>query len=427
VHYRLVVSLIDNAVGVASRRCWVPSDLSSVTSFGSEVGSDVGAEQIWTHVESLYRSGMHPGIQVCIRHHGDVVVNRAIGYARGNLPGRWVDRDSAPAMTVDTPVNLFSAAKAVSAMVMHKLEELGAFGLDDPVADHVPGFERHGKGDITIRHLLTHRAGIAAWPAEAFDLDLLADHDRIVDVICDLRPSAGPGGASAYHAVSGGFVMEAVARNTAGRSMRDVLAEEIKQPLGLDWLDFGVTPDDAASVAHNVETGFLPGPVVDLFIKRVLGKPWGRILRMSNDTRFLTSVIPSGNVIVTASDIAAFYQCLLDGGALDGTRVFDEDTVARAVSSDRDGLEIDRMLAIPIRYSSGFMLGSETVSLYGWNHPRAFGHLGMSNLFTWADPDRALVVAILTTGKPVLGPHLPALVQLITGIHEVFPELREMQ
>jgi len=423
VQYRWIMSLIDDAVAVASRRCWVPGDLGPVTSLGDEVAAGAAAEQIWANVESLYRSGMHPGIQLCVRHHGDVVVNRAIGFARGNLPGRWVDRDSATPMTVDTPVNLFSAAKAVSAMVMHKLEELGAFGLDDPVAEHLPGFERHGKGDITIRHLLTHRAGIAAWPGEAFDLDLLADPDRIVDVIRDLRPSAGPGGASAYHAVSGGFVMEAVTRAATGRSMRDVLAKEIKEPLGLDWLDFGVAPEDAASVAHNVETGFFPGPVIDLFIKRVLGKPWGRILRMSNDPRFLTSVIPSGNVIVTASDIAAFYQCLLDGGVLDGTRVFEDDTISRAVSSDRGGLELDRMLAIPIRYSSGFMLGSETVSLYGWNHPRAFGHLGMSNLFTWADPDRALVVALLTTGKPVLGPHLPALVQLITGIHEIFPEL----
>ncbi len=52
----------------------------------------------------------------------------------------------------------------------------------------------------------------------------------------------------------------------------------------------------------------------------------------------------------------------------------------------------------------------------------AFGHVGMSNLFTWADPDRHLVVALLTTGKPVLGPHMVALSQLISHIHETFPE-----
>jgi CubicO group peptidase (beta-lactamase class C family) len=417
----VALPVIDDAVGLVARRCWVPRDVEAVTSRGEEFGSDQAAERIWDDVVALYRSGMHPGIQVCIRHDGDVVVDRAIGFARGNLPGRWVDRDAALPMTVDTPVNLFSAAKAISAMVMHKLDETGALGLDDRVADHVAGFDRHGKGDITIRHLLTHRAGIATLPGHAFDLDLLADHDRLVDVLCDLRPSSRPGIGSAYHAVTGGFVMEAVTRAATGRSMRDVLAEEIKHPLGLGWLDFGVSPEDAPTVAHNVETGFVPGPVIDAFVRRVLGKSWSRILRMSNDPRFLTAVIPSGNVIVTAGDVAAFYQCLLDGGVLDGVRVFEEDTVARAVRADRDGLEFDRMLALPMRYSSGFMLGTETVSLYGWNHPRAFGHLGLSNLFTWADPDRGLVVAILTTGKPVIGPHLPALVQLITGIHETFP------
>jgi CubicO group peptidase (beta-lactamase class C family) len=74
-----------------------------------------------------------------------------------------------------------------------------------------------------------------------------------------------------------------------------------------------------------------------------------------------------------------------------------------------------------MRYSSGFMLGNEQASLYGWDHPRAFGHVGLSNLFTWADPDRDLVVALLTTGKPILGTHLVALPQLIAEIHKAFP------
>jgi CubicO group peptidase (beta-lactamase class C family) len=143
---------------------------------------------------------------------------------------------------------------------------------------------------------------------------------------------------------------------------------------------------------------------------------------MSNDLRFLTGVIPSANVIVTARDVATFYQCLMNGGSINGTRVFEEETVASAIRAERDDMEIDRMLSMPMRYSTGFMLGTESISLYGWNHPRAFGHIGMSNLFTWADPDRELVVALLTTGKPVIGNHLPALVRLMGGIYEVFPE-----
>ena len=237
----------------------------------------------------------------------------------------------------------------------------------------------------------------------------------------DLRPSGTPGGAPAYHAVTGGLVLEAVTRRATGRSLRDVLRTEIKEPLGLGWLDLGVAADQVELVAQNVETGLPPGPVIGPLMKRVLGESWGPVLRMSNDDRFLTGVIPSANVIVTARDIASFYQCLMNGGALDGTRVFEERTVANAVSADRTGMEIDRMLGLPMRYGTGFMLGTESVSLYGWNRPRAFGHVGMSNLFTWADPDRELVVALLTTGKPVIGGHLPALVRLMGGIYAAVP------
>lgn len=66
-----------------------------------------------------------------------------------------------------------------------------------------------------------------------------------------------------------------------------------------------------------------------LFAKRVLGKPWGEVLQMSNDPRFLGAVVPSANVITRARDIAVFYQCIMDGGSFEGTRVFEEKTVKR--------------------------------------------------------------------------------------------------
>ena len=412
---------VDSAIGFMTRRCPTPTDLEIITQYGEESGSGEKSDAVWALVQEVYRSGMHPGIQICIRHNGEVVLDRAIGHARGVVPGQRFDRNRAVPLTLDTPVNLFSAAKAVTGMVMHKLEEIGALRLDDEVAEHIPGFEQHGKERITIRHVLTHRSGIAAMPAEAFDLDVLGDPDRVERILCGLRPTTLPGAMPEYHAVTGGLIMEAVTRHAVGRSLRDVLATEIKAPLGLDWFDYGVAPEDIDRVAQNVETGVPLGPVTSLFLKRVLGKPWGEVLRMSNDPRFLGAVVPSGNVIVTARDVAVFYQCVMDGGSYEGTRVFDEDTVERSLEAPHDELVMDRMLGLPIRYGSGFMLGSGSFSPFGWNRPQAFGHVGMSNLFTWADRERELVVAILTTGKPVIGPHLVPLVKLLTGINEVFP------
>ena len=403
----------------AARRVQVPEDLESVTSYGEEDGAAEVIAPIWERTQRLYRTGMHPGIQICIRNQGSVVLERSLGHARGNLPGELTSGEAVP-LRNDTPVNLFSAAKAVSAMAMHKLEELGELALDDPVAGYIPGFDLHGKGAITVGHVLSHRSGLPSLPAAAFDLDLLVDPDRIEAVLCELELESAPGGPPGYNAVVGGFVLEAVTRRATGRSLREILATEIRDPLGLKWLDMGVAPGEADQVAHNVETGFPLVLGADGWMKRVLGIRWAEVLELSNDPRFLSGVIPSGNVIVTARDVAAFYQCLLNGGTLEGTRVFEEKTVARAIRPVGENLSLDRNLFMPVRYSAGFMLGSGTLSFYGWNHPRLFGHVGMSNLFTWADPDHELVVALLTTGKPLMGTHLAAFGGLLKGIHDGF-------
>lgn len=413
--------MVDTAVGAITRRTSVPEHLETVTVRGDETGPEGAADAVWERVEALYRTGMHPGIQMCVRHRGEVVIDRAIGHARGVSPDRPFDPDRAVAMGLDTPVNLFSASKAVTGMLMHKLEEQGVLSIDDRVADHVPDFARHGKGEITLRQVLSHQAGIPTMPRESFDLDMLTDPDRAEAVLCELRPSVPIGGPPAYHAVVGGFVMEMVARHAAGRSLREILDDEVRRPLGLSRFSFGVDPADVDLVAENVETGLAFLLPLEVFFHRALGAPWGRLLRMSNDPRFLTAVVPSGNAIVTARDAAAFYQCLLNGGEADGTRVFATKTIARALAPEDVGTPFDRMLGLPMRYSSAFMLGNEGLSLYGWDHPRAFGHLGMSNMLTWADPDRDLVVALLTTGKPMLGTHLRAFPQLIGTIHDTFP------
>ncbi len=174
-------------------------------------------------------------------------------------------------------------------------------------------------------------------------------------------------------------------------------------------------------VAANVMTGFPLTPLLSMMMRRLLGRHWEEIVEMSNDPRFLSGVIPSANVVATAADTAAFYQCLLDGGVYDGRQIFAPDTVARAVDAGDGAIAIDRMIGMPFCYGgAGFMHGTDTISLYGWNHPRAFGHVGMSNSFTWADPDRGLVVALLTTGKAILGTHLVALPQVIREIHRSF-------
>ena len=418
--------VVGTAIDAWARRHRAPDDLGPLTDVGAEPGAAdpfeaEAAATVWAAVEDLYRTGMHPGIQVCVRHHGDVVLERSLGHARGVDPTKVFDPDGAVPMTVDTPVNLFSASKAVSAMLIHLLAERGRLSLDDRVGDHVPAFARHGKGAITISQVLSHQAGVPLLPPGSLDLDVLADTERSDEMLCDLRVTAAIGGAPSYHALTGGFVLDLVARHTDGRDLRQLLEDEVRRPLGLSRMSLGVDPADVDLVAENVETGFAFLLPLDVFFHRALGAPWSRLLRMSNDPRFLTASVPSGNIIVTARDAAAFYQCLLDGGTLDGTRVFAASTVERAREPRVEGTPFDRLLGLPMRYSEGFMLGADGLTLYGWHHADAFGHLGMSNLLTWAEPSRDLVVAILTTGKPMIGPHVLAFPRLIGALHDAYP------
>ncbi len=414
----------------STSRCRIPTDLEAITDRAVEVApSDAGTtrdviESLWDRLLALYRSGVHPGIQLCVRRHGAVVIDRAIGHARGNAPEDPEDAIRVP-LTTRTPVNLFSAAKAITAMVIHKLDQQRVLHLDDRVCEFIPGFARHGKDRITIRHLVSHKAGIPNLPREALDLDLLHQPERVVEILCAMKPRSRPGQMLAYHAVSSGFVLAEVVRRATGHSIRDVLAKEIREPLGLEWLHYGVGPEDVGRVAQNALTGPAVIPPISTLLRGALGMDMDEVVRLSNDPRFLMGIIPSANVISTAADTAAFYQCLLNGGELNGVRVFDERTVHHAIDEQTGGYEFDLTLFLPIAYSMGFMLGNRFLSLYGWNHPHAFGHLGLTNIFCWADPERELVVSVLTTGKPIVSLHALRMVQFHSAIHDAFPAVEK--
>ncbi len=362
--------------------------------------ADIAA--IWAACERLYESGLHPAVALCLRRRGQVVIDRAIGHTSGNAPD---DPPGAPrvAATPDTLFNLFSASKAVTAMAIHLLDERRLVHLDDAVDEYIPGFGRHGKEWITVRHVLTHRAGIPTIPEERVDLDLLADWDRILALLADSHPQFRAGRRLSYHALTGGYILGEIVRRTTGKDIRTFLRDEVLAPLGLRPLSYGVPPADLPRVARHASTG--PPVLFPLswVVRRALGVDFDEAVRLSNDPRFLTAIIPAGNVIGTPSAVALFFELLLRGGELDSVRVFDRRTIRRAVS-EQSWLEFDLTLMAPIRYGLGFILGGDHVSLYGPATPHAFGHLGFTNVLAWADPERDLAASLMTSGKPFATP-----------------------
>ncbi len=393
-------------------RCRVPADLSSVTSRNAaaevdprEVGVDPAAvAHIWRAVERLYGSGMHPAVQLCVRHRGQVVIDRAIGHAAGNGPDDPADGPKTLA-TPATPFCIFSASKAVTAMLIHLLDERNLLRLDDPICEYLPEFGVHTKQWITIRHVLTHRAGIPNPPPEAMDLAVLDDPDRVIRILCGLPQTWRPGRQLAYHAITGGFILGEIVRRITGRDIRMFLDEEVRRPLGFRWMSYGTAAADAGRVARNYFTGPPPIPPLSSLLRRALGVDFRTVIELSNDPRFLAVAIPSGNIVANANELSRFYQVLLDGGAEGDVRIFQPRTIRRALG-EQSYFEVDLTLAFPFRYGMGFMLGADWLSLYGPDTAHAFGHLGFTNVVAWADPERQVAAALLTSGKPLIYPEL---------------------
>lgn len=403
----------------------IPADLSAVTQ-RDEAGenpravgvSDEAVENIWRSVESLYLTGVHPGIQLSIRHRGEQILHRAIGHTRGNGPADGPDTPKV-AMTTDTPICYFSASKAVTALLIHMLAEKGLINLMDPVAYYCPEFAQQGKRTITIHQVLSHRGGIPAIPKDT-PIDVLWDKDEIWRLLCQAKPVEVDGAKVAYHAITGGFVLQRVLEKVTGDSIDVFLDHYLRRPMGMRWFTYGIDENHLASLAENYATGPRPVFPVSWVVSRALGGNITTIEEVVNDPRFQAAVIPAGNLCGTAEEMGRFFQMMLNGGVWNGTRICDEITVKRAIQQF-GSLQIDRTMLVPMRFSAGLMLGGNPVGIWGQQSRYAFGHLGLINKLCWADAGRDITVSLLNTGLPIVAHHIPALMKFVYTVCHEFP------
>ena len=406
---------------IPNRKIHVPKDLGNVTTYDpteevDPVEADMnreGVDAVWTGVENLYRTGVYPAISFCLRRHGKIVLKRAIGHARGNGPEDGRDAEKV-LVTPETPICQFSASKAVTAMLMHLLVERGEINLMDPVSHYIPEFAARGKENTTIYHILAHQGGIPVIP-DNVDRDLMFDWDGVISYLCGLKPSFTGGRKMAYHAITGGFIVGEIIRRVTGNDIREFLAEMLQKPLGLRYFNFGVSDDEMDRVAWNYSTGLPVLFPISAIVKKALTVDWDEVVQISNTPRFLQTIVPAGNLVATADEMSQFFQLLLNGGELNGVRIFEPLTIRRAIM-EADDPQIDQTMLLPMRYSAGMMLGNAPVGLYGPYTRKAYGHLGFINIMCWADPDRDISVALVTTGKSLIGTHLAPLAQLLASI-----------
>ena len=385
----------------------LPERLSEISDRGDEAAAEAGGleqgniDRIWRAMKGLYATGMSPGVAVSLRRQGELVFDRTLGYA--NL-------DEQIPLGVDTPVCLFSASKAVTAMLIHHLAEIGELDLEQRVAHYLPDYGCNGKQRTKINHLLTHRAGIPRIQDDVTAEDLF-NPDKLRELMIRSEPDK-PGRRQAYHALTAGYVLGALIEKVTGDSVNTLLDRVIREPMGMQYFRFGI---DNAEPAMNYATG-LKTRAVDAFLTYAVGGPLDEAVQASNDPRFRQVTIPAGNLYASGEEACRFFQMLLNGGRWGDKQIFHPDTVYRAITPGGPA-RLDRTLMLPMRYSPGFMLGARTLSLYGPGTPRAFGHLGFISIYCWADPQRQLAGSLLTTGKGLVGPHFPALLGLQNTIN----------
>ncbi|MGH9462756.1 MAG: serine hydrolase domain-containing protein [Vicinamibacteria bacterium] len=306
-------------------------------------------------LEEAVREGLVPGAVGLIAVDGEVIFREAFG---------WKDIEAQDPMTEDTIFRIASMTKPVTSTAVMMLVEEGRLALDDPVSRFIPEFahpnvvESGSNGDgsvvpalgeITIRHLLTHTAGISYRFSGIEPLTSLYAEAGISDGLTQTEGTIGqgmtrlakmpllhePGTAWKYGLSTDvlGYVVEVVSQETLELFFR----ERIFEPLGMKDTYFYL-PEDRVSRLASVYR-----PVRDGL--RKLGEEpiqEGPVLfSTSYQYRGPRTYFSGGaGLVSTMDDYYRFCQMILNGGELDGVRLLRQDTVDSMTSNQVGDLNV---------------------------------------------------------------------------------------
>ena len=344
----------------------------TITATLDEVGMNAAAVQ---DLEDLFRrqieQGLHPGAGLAVYRHGRLVVD---------LWGGLSDDAAGKPVAPDTMFILYSSTKPLAAVCLHILWERGMLTWDDKVADHWPGFAKHGKDSVTIQHVLTHRGGFPETPAE-LSWDRWQDWEYVVECMENIIPDYPAGQVMAYHPRNFGWVIGELVRRIDGRHIGVFLREEVLDRLELADGYVGLPPEleDRVSRIHAMEDCDRPG-----------------MIRPYNRPEVHQAVHPAGGGIFTARDLARFYAMMGNGGELDGVRILQPETVAEVTHLQSEANDFS--LGARMRRSLGLVLDDNRMGVSATDGAGTFGHGGAGTSVGWADPALGLGVAYITNG-----------------------------
>jgi CubicO group peptidase (beta-lactamase class C family) len=344
-----------------------------------------GVTQALRSVATHKRGG---GAAVAVYHRGELVVDAWTGTR---------DASGAP-WRADTMAMSFSTTKGVIATTVHRLVDRGLVDYDEPVAKYWPEFAAAGKECVTVRHLLTHSAGLHQLRGVISDAYEMLDWDHVCALLAAEAPRYAPGTRHGYHGITYGFLVGELIQRVTGRSVHDAVDAEIVRPLGLDGMSIGAPADQRARVAELLMR-FGDAERAERMARAASRYAWLRPAidafmvpgsdRLFASTEILAAAIPAVNGCFTARSLARMYAALAGGGELDGVRFLSVETLRRATEIQTRGLDI--VVGFPMRWRLGYHLAATTRGVI----PNGFGHFGFGGSGAWADPDNDLAVAFV--------------------------------
>ena len=346
-------------------------------------------------VEALFQEqidqGTHPGSALAVYRHGKPVLD---------LFGGEADAEAGLPVNSDTMFILYSSTKPIAAVCIHILWERGKLGWDDPVAEHWPGFAKNGKGDVTIRHVLTHQGGFPETPPE-LTWDKWHDWNNVVQAMEDIRPDYPAGKVLAYHPRNFGWVLGELVARIDGRSFQQFLREEVTERLEMNDFYVGLPADLESRVSKEHATDDCDHPYQ---------------VSMYNKPEVHQAVHPAGGGIATARDLARFFAMMEGGGTLDGVKILEPETVAEVTTLQVEGMDLTNERTT--KRSLGLSLGDPRMGTSLTEDLRTFGHGGAGTSVGWADPDSGLAMAYITNGYREDGSNLPRLAAMSQAVRD---------
>ena len=331
--------------------------------------------------------GTQIGAQIYVSHRGETVLDDARGEANTGVP-----------MTTDTLMIWFSMTKAVTAVAVAQLWEQGSLDIEAPVARYIPEFAAAGKDAVTLRHLLTHTAGIAWADGMADGTPWRESRAENLARIYAAPLEYEPGTRAGYHPAAGMSVLGEVVERVAGVPYSTYVRERVFVPLGMT--DCWVGMPEAQYNAYGDRIGRMHKTEDDEAVP--LGGLDGR--------RASASPMPGANGRGPMNQLARLYEALVrEGGGLLGP------VTTAAISARHRTDMLDETFGIVVDWGLGFVIDNSGMGRYCSR--RTFGHGGHQSSIAFCDPEHEVVVAVVCNGMPGRERHSARLDEISSAVY----------